>query len=406
MNTSSEYISNLRSLSNGYKDHGLIYKISLYSLLAFIFTIPWADGVFDGLARIFGLLSIGMASFYLVTSGTHKNYSYFHIAVVFLWGWIILSVAWTPNLESGLIMAPRLFQLMFLPFLLTLILNNRISHIMAYQSYVLGNIIGSSIILYNYLNGIESPYFGRYTIQNIETDTMSIILALSIPMAAFLTSVLKNKWMKIMNTLFIPFIVFAIFLTGTRTGSIVAIIGILYWLSTHKKANIKIKFTIFVIIILSAFAVMNLAPKASVDRVFSAGKSIQSGNLNYRTVIWSASLSQWKASPIIGTGLGGLGNVLSREHVNYAEAHNTHLQLLVENGIIGVLFYILLELSILLLILKVPPTPEKTFLLALFFSLIVSQLTLHTHLQKETWVAFTMLVIHSLSLSKNHSFNS
>jgi len=401
MNTSSEYIPNFRNPSNGYKDHGLIYKISLYSLLIFTFTIPWADGVFDGLVRIFGLLSIGMASFYLVTSGTHKNYSYFHISVVFLWGWIILSVAWTPSLESGLIMAPRLFQLMFLPFLLTLILNNRTSHILAYQSYVLGNFVGSSIILYNYLNGIESPYYGRYTIQNIETDTMSIILALAIPMAAFLTSVLKNKWMRMINTLFIPFIVFAIFLTGTRTGSIVAIIGILYWLYTHKKASAKIKFTIFVMFIISIFAILNLAPKASVDRVFSAGKSIQSGSLNYRTVIWSASLSQWKTSPIIGTGLGGLGHVLSREHVNYEEAHNTHLQILVENGIIGVLFYILLELSILLLILKVPPNPEKTFLLALFFSVLVSQLTLHTHLQKETWLAFTMLVIHSLSLSRH-----
>ena len=401
MNTSSEYKITPRKpidFSNDPGQNGIIYKLSLYSLLAFIFTIPWADGVSDGLARIFGILSFGMSSFYFVTTGSHKNYSYYHLFVIILWSWIILSVAWTPDLERGLMMAPRLFQLMLLPLLITLIINNRKSHIMIYQSYVFGNIIGSSIILSNYLNGIESPYYGRYTIQNIETDTMSVILALAIPMAAFLTSVHKHKWMRIMNTLFIPFIVFAIFLTGTRTGAIVAIIGIMYWLYTHKRASIKIKISIVIVFILSIFIVLNFAPKTSTDRVFSAGKSLQSGNLNYRTVIWSASLAQWKESPIIGTGLGGLGYVLSREHVNYNAAHNTHLQILTENGIIGVLIYILLELSVLLLILQVPASQEKAFLLALFFSLIISQLTLHTHLQKETWVSFTMLVIHSLSL--------
>lgn len=395
MNTQN--YSQQKSLSNSLQD-GPIYKVSLYSVLFFIFLIPWADGYSDGLVRVFGIIAFGVASLYFVTAGTHKNYSYYHFLVLVFWLWMFISVAWTPNLERGLMMAPRVFQLMLLPFLFTLIIINRKSIIMAYQSYVLGNVVGSSIIIYNYLNGIESPYYNRFTIQNIETDTMSIILALAIPMAAYLTSILQNKWGRIINTLIIPLIIFAIFLTGTRTGSIVAIIGIMYWLFTHRKASIKIKTSIVIVFLLSSVVVISFAPKASVDRIFSTGKSLKSGNLNYRTVIWSASFSQWKNSPVIGTGLGGLGSVLSREHVNYNAAHNTHLQILTENGIVGVLIYLLLELSVLLLILHTPQFSEKVFLITLFMSLIVSQLTLHTHIQKETWFAFTMLVIHALKL--------
>ncbi len=386
--------------TQNYLQDGPIYKISLYSVLFFIFLMPWADGYSDGLVRIFGIIAFGVTSLYFVTAGTHKNYSYYHFLVLVFWLWMFISVAWTPNLERGLMMAPRVFQLLFLPFLFTLIITNRKSIIMAYQSYVLGNLVGSSIIIYNYINGIKSPYYNRFTIQNIETDTMSIILVLAIPMAAYLTSILQNKWGRIINTLIIPLIIFAIFLTGTRTGSIVAIIGIMYWLFTHRKASIKIKTSIVIVFLLSSVVVISFAPKASVDRIFSTGKSLKSGNLNYRTVIWSASFSQWKNSPVIGTGLGGLGSVLSREHVNYNAAHNTHLQILTENGIIGVLIYLLLELSVLLLILHTPQFSEKVFLITLFMSLVVSQLTLHTHIQKETWFAFTMLVIHALKLQK------
>ena len=175
----------------------------------------------------------------------------------------------------------------------------------------------------------------------------------------------------------------------------------MYWLFTHRNASIKVKASILIVFILSIIVVAAYAPKASTERVFSAGKSIKSGNLNYRTVIWGASIEQWKRAPIIGTGLGGLSNVLSEKHVNFAAAHNTHIQILTENGLIGVFLYIMLELSVLLVILQAP-YPDKVFLLSLFLSIVVSQLTLHTHTVKETWFALTIIVIHSLlSTRKN-----
>ncbi len=386
-------------------NHGLIHSVALFAVLTFIFLIPWGDGLWDGLTRVFGILAFAAAALLFVLEGTNKNFSYFHFFALVLWAWVILSTTWSPNLAKGTEMAGRVFQIMLLPLLFTLVINNRKSIIYAYQSYVLGNIIGSSIIIYNYLNGIQSPYYNRYTIQNFETDEMSIFLALAIPMAAYLASILNKKWKRLINLFAMPLIMFAIFLTGTRTGAIIALIGILYWLFTHRKASFRVKTSILMIFILSIITVISFAPKASLDRVFSAGKSLKSGDLNYRTVIWHASFQQWKTSPVVGVGLGGLGDVLSKKHVNFDAAHNTYLHIMTENGIIGLTLYLLVLMSVLYLILQVPLS-EKIFLLSLFIMIIISQLTLHTHILKSIWFVLTILVIHALNSKKRHMDNA
>jgi O-antigen ligase len=386
-------------------NRGLIYSLALFAVLTFIFLIPWGNGLWDGLTRVFGILAFAAAALLFVVEGTHKNYTYFHFFAFALWAWVLLSTIWSPNLDKGTEMAGRVFQVMLLPLLFTLVIDNRKSIIYAYQSYVLGNIIGSSIIIYNYLNGIQSPYYNRYTIPNFETDEMSIFLALAIPMAAYLASILDKKWKRLINLFAMPLIIFAIFLTGTRTGSIVAVIGILYWLFTHRKASFRIKASILIVFILSIITVASFAPKASLDRVFSAGKSLKSGNLNYRTVVWKASIKEWKTSPVIGVGLGGLGDVLSKDHVNFDAAHNTYIHIMTENGIIGLTIYLLLIVSMLYLILQAPLS-EKAFLLSLLMIILVSQLTLHTHILKSTWFVFSMLVIHAINSYNSNQMQS
>ena len=259
--------------------------------------------------------------------------------------------------------------------------------------------LASGFILNNYLHNI-TEFYGRYTIANIDTDLMSYILALGIPMAAYLAKAHQNKLLIIINIIAIPVIMFAIFLTGTRTGFIVGLLGIGYWLFTHRKASLKIKAGMLVVFILSISVVLTYAPKASVDRVFSAGSSIKSGTLNYRTVIWKTSIQEWKNAPIIGAGVGGLYSQLSRKHVNYAWAHNTFIHLLTENGIIGLTLYILMIISILYFILRAP-FEEKMFLLSLLFIMLISQIALHTHIQKATWLAYTLLFIHAYSASRD-----
>ena len=372
----------------------LITKLTLTITLIFLFLVPFGDGFWDGLPRVTATLAIGFSSILFLVHGTHRNYNFFHFFSILYIAWQLLSLMWTPDLVRGKIVAITSVQLILLAFLFTLVFDSKKKILWAYQAYVLGNIAGSGIIISNYLQGIQSPYYNRYGIQNIETDMLSVFLALSIPMAAYLSTKHKSKIIKLINLMAIPLVFYAIFLTGTRTGSIVGIIGIMYWLFTHRKASASIKAGIAIVMVLSIVAILSFAPKTSTERIFSAGKSISTGTLNYRSVIWGGALKQWGNAPIIGSGLGGLGFVLNKEHINFNGAHNAFIHNLTENGIIGLLLYLSVILSILYYILHTP-IDEKAFMVTLLMVLLVSQLTLHTHTEKIIWIIFSLLATHS-----------
>ena len=381
--------------SNDFANVGIIRMLSLSTVLLFVFFIPWGDGAFDGLPRLAGILAFGTTFLYLIMHGSHRHYNLFHFFTVIYGAWLLFSVLWSPDQDYGLEKVITNTQLVLMVFMFTLVIQSKKDIDMAYQAYVLGSVVGSGIVIYNYIHGIESPYYNRYGIKNIETDQLSIILALAVPMAAYLTTRYQHSLLKLFNTMAMPIAFYAIFLTGTRTGSIVAMLGIFYWIFTNRKASIAVKSSIIVFFVIAIIGILNFAPKASVDRIMSAGKSISSGTLNYRTVIWSGTLSQWKKAPLVGTGTGGLGYGLSHEHINYRAAHNTYLELLAENGVIGLAIYLLMY-TILLYYLLQTKIDDKSFLLSLLMVVIISQLTLHTHSNKDTTFVFSMVALHAM----------
>lgn len=393
--------SNHSGLIGQDKSMGIFTKLSLFLTLFFIFSIPWGNAVWDGLSRIIGLLSFAIAGLAFVTSGTRGKFGIFHLLIALLGVWFIVSFLWTPDLVHGQFLLTTTLQLMLLTMLVTFNVDNKKKNILlAYHSYTLGNLVGSGIIIYNYLNGIESIYYQRYAIPVLDIDGQSIMLTLAIPMSAYLTTQYKNKWVKAFYITAIPTIVFAVFLTGTRTASIVGIIGVLYWLMTYRNSSLIVKTSFLVIFVASLVAAVSLAPKESIDRIMSSGQSISSGTLNNRTVIWGASLDQWKKSPIMGNGIGSLRYVINANHVEYDSAHSTYIHILTENGIIGILLYLLIILTIVYYSLTAPFS-DMLFLMALLFTILVSQITQHTHFHKETWFALTMLAIHAYDAGKD-----
>ena len=84
-----------------------------------------------------------------------------------------------------------------------------------------------------------------------------------------------------------------------------------------------------------------LAPKASRERVATTVQETTTGTLHKRTTIWKAGLSAWKNRRFIGVGSGaypdavrpiiGTPGVPGHEYV----AHNSHLSILVETGLLG-----------------------------------------------------------------------
>ena len=380
-------------------DTSIIRKIALITVLLYIFLIPWGNAVWDGFIRIFGMGSLGLAIIVVVTHGTHRQYSFFHLFLLMLGSWVMLTLLWTADMDAGKETAATFMQLVFISFVISLIINTKDKMRLAYQSYVLGACLGSGILFYNYINGIESKYWARYSIENYARDWVGIMIALAVPMAAYLTTQYNSVLFKIFNTIAIPVCIYAIFLNATRTASIVAIFGIAYWLFTHRKASIRIKAILLAFFVSSIVGVLAFAPAASVDRIFSSSKSISSGTLNGRTVIWNASFQQWEKSPIIGSGIGSMEQMLRGTHVDFDNAHNTYIQVLMELGIIGLLLHLLTLLSIAYYLQKTP-TNDKAYITSLLLVVLVSQITMNTLYDKEVWFALTMLAIHAHIISR------
>ncbi len=376
----------------------VLLNAALFVTLFFIFSIPWGNAVWDGLSRVFGIVAFGFTGLAILIHGTHTRFSLFHLVIAIFGVWLSVSLMWSPEIERGKYLLTTTLQLLSIAFLITLVIHNKFSLLLFYQSYVLGNFVGAGIIIYNYLNGIESVYWGRYAIPNLDVDSQAVMLALAIPMAAYLTTQFKVRWVKIINLISIPLIIYAVFLTGTRTASIVGIIGVLYWLFTYRNASFLIKASFITVFVISLIATVSLAPQKSIDRLLTSSKSISQGTLNNRTVIWGASIRQWKQAPIVGNGIGSLGYVLNSLHVEYADAHSTYIHLLTENGLIGLGLYLLL-IIIISYYAFLAPLPEKAFLFATLFTILISQITLHSHFHKETWFVLTMLAIHAHSYS-------
>lgn len=372
---------------------GLIHKLAWWSILGLIFLLPWGNGLWDGIAKIAGFLGIAFSGMLLVTQGTHRHFNFFNLMALALGCWHLIAMVWTPDLESGWKAANTFTQLVLVSIVYTYMINDLYKLRWAYIAYVAGSIVAFGIIFTNFIRGIYGPYFGRYTVPNIETDSMAIILSLAIPMAVWLYTQYKRPIPKMICLMCVPVVFYGIFLTGTRTGLVTGMVGIMYLGFTQRKASFNLKILYIGLMVVAAGAVITLAPKASVERVFSIGEALQTGDLNSRETIWQFSLESWKQQPLIGGGTGSLGHSLNRYHVEFDSAHNSYIQILTEHGVIGLGIYLLMFGSLLYYILQCP-VETKIFLLTLFFTVAVSQLSLHSHKVKEVWFVWAIIAAH------------
>ena len=378
---------------------GVIHRTTWYLLLLMIFLIPWGEGLYDGLAKVLAMPVLGLSLVMLVLEGTHRNFSLFNLFAIMLGGWYLVGIWWTPTPEYSSNILRTYIMLILMSLMFTYLISDEYKFRWAYQSYVLGTVVASGILFYNYLNGIEGPYYARYTVENIETDNMAILLAFGIPMGVWLYTQAKHWAGKLFNLGAIPIVFYGIFLTGTRTGLVCGIIGLMYLAFTQRNASFNLKMVYFGITIGAAVAVVSFAPKTSVERIFSIGEAVASGDLNYREVIWQHTLSVWADNPLVGGGTGSLGYTLNSYHVNFEWAHNAYVQILGENGLIGLAIYLMMIGSLLYYALKCE-IETKFFLLTLWFTIFISQMSLHSQNLKEVWFVWSVIGVHGFYYSK------
>lgn len=382
-------------------------KLMFWISLIVIFTMPWETAIqLDSLGTISKVFGLILAAIWIITVLVPSKARKPHLFIVvfyFFMIWHISSFFWTVDPDSTLARLPTYVQLFGLMYIIWDLYTTPESITAGLQAYILGAWVSIGGILYNFTNDVRITYT-RFSTFNFDANNIGIILALGIPVAWYLglKEVQSNpqKFLKILNILYVPASIFAIILTASRTASLATLPGIFYIFLSFKQHPGRVKFTILAVFIILLLISLPYIPQASLTRISSISGAYDDstlGDLNGRLRIWKEGAIIFLENPIIGVGSNAFGPSIGLQK----QAHNAFLAILVDLGIIG--FGIFASMAVIVAQQVFYQAKEvRAFWIAVLFTLTIGVFTLNWAHRKQAWI-FPILAVANASLVIQHT---
>lgn len=376
-----------------------IRKLALICLLMLIFAVP-TDGLWSiaglSLVKIAGLLLFGMVALLLISGDGLRGSPWFFIAVTAYICWMLFSFLWTwmpVNYETSLAINSQqsikgqlyLFMLMLLAFQVVRTEQDLNLALVAY-------LLGAMGLIYFLVRGYDpGSTTVRHEIKGFDANETSLQLALGLPMALYLLLIAKSWLFRSLGLIYIPFALFGIFITGSRTGFITALLGFVGVIPWLWRTRFIWKIAMLSFFIVALVGVTSLVPEKTLDRLFSSGTELSQGTLSSRSITWSRAWLEINEAPFFGNGLSSFRRVINKYNIDYT-AHNSYIAIMVEQGIVGLLLYLAVILSVLLQGLRIP-AEQRLLMLSLLFIAVAGQFTLTLNERMFIWFAYLFVVL-------------
>jgi O-antigen ligase len=393
-----------------------VRKIAYISSLLLIFLIPWEDSISTlGLgspARLMGFVVACLWFSTIIMEGKFRKPQLFHILVLLFFLWNFVSLFWSFDIENT-IQRIKTYSQIFLLLLIYWDLFQKPEDLMAgLEAYIFGAYVLIFSTIYNYWAGnVAVQYEGRYSATGVNANDVVLFLIFGLPMSlAFSMQLLfavqrniKGALLQTVNLLYIPLSIFSIILTGGRT-SIIAIIPFVIFIISTQRIKVERKLLIFVILLVSFFALFPFIPQSVIDRIGTIGNSISEADLGGRVIMWRKSITVLAQNPMLGVGSGAIDNIIG------GAVHNTVISVATDTGFIGfVLFLAILGL----VAYRVVKLPKRTSALwtVVFATWVIGMLSLSWEFRKITWIILSFVIIESnfgeqvSELEKNINFS-
>jgi len=215
----------------------------------------------------------------------------------------------------------------------------------------------------------------------------------------FVYEVINTSKKKILNFAALFLLLLFVFATGSR-GALLAFLAIIAILLLVKvkgswKNIIKVSFLILILLI-ALQIILSLLPKEIAIR-FSL-EYIENTGTTSRTEIWNALLSRFFNDDLFSIMFGkGLSTTPLYNTYDDHVAHNAFLDILIETGFVGLLFYIILVVSM----LKKAWKSENYIFFATLCGFIVMSLSLSLTAYKPIFNAFIIIEITYRTFERN-----
>jgi O-antigen ligase len=384
----------------------LLRRIAFTALWAYIFSVPLEFSVllpepFESFARVSGVAALLSGIAAVTIAGRARRWQPFHWVAISYLALTSISLFWdqgpAEEAEHALRAYFQAIPVLVLSWEFTRNIRERIQMIFA---YLLGGNLSALLMMRQafFLRKAEYAAF-RYTIGAWNPNELAIIFAVGLPLALYLAfnrSVGASRLQIGMGWLYLVVASTAILLTGSRTGLVLAVVGfgpIPFLLSSSSRARVCSLLAVFASLFLVG---LWLIPAGTWRILFTVGAQVQSGDLDHRVQIWRFGWPAFLKNPFLGSGVGSFRWASG----TFYNAHNTYLQVSVEQGVAG----LVLILSLIVTAFARLRHATRAFRVTgsfLLITWIVAATVGHLAASRDTWVVFSLASILATSESLN-----
>jgi O-antigen ligase len=365
-------------------------RIAYYLLMATLFTIPFEDiykfPTVGTLSRVFGFLTFAAWALSAFSRGRMRRPDAFHTLAFWLVVWVGLSLLWSLDSNTTLERIETLLQLLALSLVVWDLFESTRAVRAAIQALVLGLWFASMSVLVNFAQGVEA-YYGRFSASSADPNYMSMMLAMGMPLAWYLSMHAERRQVGIINIMYVPVAGLAMGLTGSRGGFLAGFVAIGYILSTVRRLKPAGFVALLVVLGAAVTAIALVVPDTTIERIVSVGDEISEGDLNGRAGIWLEAWDAFVERPLAGIGAGASRAVLPTGKV----PHSVTITVALELGIIGLgLFAAMVGSS--LRFTGSLTRQDRRMWLSVAAIWAIGSLSLSLETRKLTWILLSLLV--------------
>ncbi|MBL8177155.1 MAG: O-antigen ligase family protein [Bryobacterales bacterium] len=306
-----------------------------------VFLIPWGDmlllPVRVQFSRAFTLIAAAAWIPLLWKRRILRPHEPAHFWMLLFVLWVGLTVIQTAEPERGLRRVLSFGQLLLDAWIIHQSVRTAERYHKLLTAWVLGCCVCLGGVLYNFLLDVRQGD-SRVSAPGFDPNDLAVTLVLGIPAAWQLSMRERSRgWLFL---LYIPLAVAGAFLTASRGAAVTLAVVLLLPLSTLWRNTAKAFVGIAALGGLIVYGVSSFSEDVAFRRLSTIGDQVSARDLNGRIDIWRKGYAAFLQHPIMGVGAGGFENAIGATRGTGMAAHNTVLGVAVEHGIVGLLFFL------------------------------------------------------------------
>ena len=374
-------------------------QVAFCALWCFVLVLPWDVftqlPLLGSIPRLVGLVASAVGILHILARRRVRPLSWFHVFAVLFVLWVGVSSFWSIDPQASRTRFITSLQLLVLVWLIWEIAWSPERQRSLLQAYVVGVCVAAVATIHSYLSGSAWLAHGtvetaRFVALNQDPNELGVILALGLPMAWYLGLPRPQQRTVWIWRLYIPLGIMGILLTGSRGAFLTALVALLIIPLTLGRVRLRTKIALYALAVGSLMLATSFVPEASLQRIQSTRADIEAGYFGGRIYIWMAGLEVAREHPLAGVGAGGFGAAVAPTLHHDMASHQTFLEILVEQGVVGLLLFCAVVGAAIKPLRHLPPLERRLWIVVLA-SLAAGSMSLHLGNRKQFWFVLGVL---------------